>query len=488
MPYITIGKENSGNIDLYYKDWGSGQPVVFSHGWPLSADAWEDQMMFLASRGYRCIAHDRRGHGRSSQPWNGNDMDTYADDLAALVEALDLRNAVHVGHSTGGGEVARYIGRHGTKRVAKAVLVNGIPPLMLKTPANPGGLPIEAFDAIRAGVLADRSQFFKDLTGSFYGANRPGATVSQGVRDSFWLQGMQAGLKGAFDCIKVFSETDHTEDLKKFDVPTLIIHGDDDQIVPIGASAMLSSKIVKGSTLKVYPGAPHGFPPPIRTRSTQICSHSSRLSRSGAGKATVSCWTFSGRAVNRRRSLPKLSRRRFSMTIKQAPAITSHTVGDVITQTAETRPPFPPFTLETAIQKVRAAENGWNSCNPEKVSLAYSAQSRWRNRSELVVGRQQIVSFLQRKWARELDYRLIKELWAFQDNRIAVRFAYEWHDDAGNWFRSFGNENWEFDAHGLMTVRHASINDLPIREEDRKFHWPLGRRPKDHPGLSSFGF
>jgi non-heme chloroperoxidase len=260
MPYITIGKENSGNIDLYYKDWGSGQPVVFSHGWPLSADAWEDQMMFLASRGYRCIAHDRRGHGRSSQPWNGNDMDTYADDLATLVEALDLRNAVHVGHSTGGGEVARYIGRHGTKRVAKAVLVNGIPPLMLKTPANPDGLPIEAFDAIRAGVLADRSQFFKDLTGPFYGANRPGATVSQGVRDSFWLQGMQAGLKGVFDCIKVFSETDHTEDLKKFDVPTLIIHGDDDQIVPIGASAMLSSKIVKGSTLKVYPGAPHGLP------------------------------------------------------------------------------------------------------------------------------------------------------------------------------------------------------------------------------------
>ena len=260
MPYITIGKENSGNIDLYYKDWGSGQPVVFSHGWPLSADAWEDQMMFLASHGYRCIAHDRRGHGRSSQPWNGNDMDTYADDLATLVEALDLRNAVHVGHSTGGGEVARYIGRHGTKRVAKAVLVNGIPPLMLKTPTNPDGLPIEAFDAIRAGVLADRSQFFKDLTGPFYGANRPGATVSQGVRDSFWLQGMQAGLKGAFDCIKVFSETDHTEDLKKFDVPTLIIHGDDDQIVPIGASAMLSSKIVKGSTLKVYPGAPHGLP------------------------------------------------------------------------------------------------------------------------------------------------------------------------------------------------------------------------------------
>lgn len=244
---------------IHYKDWGTGQPIVFSHGWPLSADAFEDQMFFLASNGYRCIAHDRRGHGRSSQPWNGNDMDTYADDLAELVAALDLKDAIHVGHSTGGGEVARYIGRHGTKRVAKAVLIGAIPPLMLKTEANPGGLPIEVFDELRAGVQADRSQFFKDLSAPFYGANRPGAKVSQGLRDSFWLQGMQCGFKGAYDCIKVFSETDHTEDLKKFDVPTLILHGDDDQIVPIGASALLSSKIVKGATLKVYPGLPHGM-------------------------------------------------------------------------------------------------------------------------------------------------------------------------------------------------------------------------------------
>jgi non-heme chloroperoxidase len=244
---------------IYYKDWGSGQPVVFSHGWPLSSDAWDDQMLFLADRGYRCIAHDRRGHGRSSQPWNGNEMNTYADDLAELVEHLDLKDAIHVGHSTGGGEVARYIGRHGTKRVAKAVLIGAVPPLMLKTPANPGGLAIEAFDQIRQGVTNDRSQFFKDLALAFYGANRPGARVSQGVLDYFWLQAMMCGQKGAYDCIKAFSETDFTEDLKKFNVPTLILHGDDDQIVPIGASAMLSSKLISGATLKVFPGLPHGM-------------------------------------------------------------------------------------------------------------------------------------------------------------------------------------------------------------------------------------
>jgi len=244
---------------IYYKDWGEGQPVVFSHGWPLSADAWEDQMIFLADRGYRCIAHDRRGHGRSSQPWEGNDMNTYADDLAALVEKLDLKDAIHVGHSTGGGEVARYIGRHSTKRVAKAVLISAVPPLMLKTPSNPGGLPMETFDQIRAAVLADRSSYWKELALPFYGFNRSGAKLSQGLIDSFWLQGMLAGHKAVYDCIKAFSETDQTEDLKKFDVPTLILHGDDDQIVPIQDSAMVTSKIIRGANLKVIPGAPHGM-------------------------------------------------------------------------------------------------------------------------------------------------------------------------------------------------------------------------------------
>jgi non-heme chloroperoxidase len=245
---------------IYYKDWGAGQPVVFSHGWPLSSDSWEAQMLFLASSGYRCIAHDRRGHGRSSQPWSGNEMDTYADDLATLMDTLDLKDAVLIGFSAGGGEVARYIGRHGTKRVVKVALIAAVPPLMLKTAANPGGLPMEKFDAIRLGSNADRSQFYKDLaSGPFFGANRPGAKVSQGMIDSFWLQGMQAGHKNTFDCIKAFSETDFTEDLKKFDVPTLIVHGDDDQIVPIGAAALRSSKLVRNATLKIYAGAPHGL-------------------------------------------------------------------------------------------------------------------------------------------------------------------------------------------------------------------------------------
>jgi non-heme chloroperoxidase len=251
---------------IYYNDWGQGQPIVFSHGWPLSADAFEDQMFFLASRGYRCIAHDRRGHGRSSQPWEGNDLDTYADDLAELVESLGLKNAVHVGHSTGGGEVARYIGRHGTRRVAKAVLIGAIPPLMLKTDANPGGLPIAVFDQLRAGVQADRPAFWRELSLPFYGYNRPGAKVSEGVRESFWLQSMMAGFPASYFCIKAFSETDQTEDLKRFDIPTLVLHGDDDQIVPIGASAMMSSKLIKDAKLVVYKGAPHGMCTTLKDR------------------------------------------------------------------------------------------------------------------------------------------------------------------------------------------------------------------------------
>jgi non-heme chloroperoxidase len=257
MQMSTITTKDGTQI--FYKDWGKGRPVVFSHGWPLTADAWDDQMLFLGQQGYRVIAHDRRSHGRSSQTWDGNDMDTYADDLAQLLDKLDVKDATLIGHSTGGGEVAHYIGRHGTSRVAQAVLIGAVPPLMLKTAANPGGLPIDVFDGIRAGVVADRSQFYKDLTLPFYGYNRPGAKVSEGVRESFWLQGMLGGLKGQFDCIKQFSEVDYTEDLKKFDVPTLILHGDDDQIVPIGAAGLLSAKIVKGATLKVYPGAAHGM-------------------------------------------------------------------------------------------------------------------------------------------------------------------------------------------------------------------------------------
>lgn len=252
--------------EIYFNDWGTGVPIIFSHGWPLSADAFEDQMFFLASRGYRCIAHDRRGHGRSSQPWYGNDLDTYADDLATLIEQLDLNNAILVGHSTGGGEIARYIGRHGTSRVSKAVLIGAIPPLMLKTATNPDGSPTEDFDKLRNAVISDRAQFWKDLSMPFYGYNRPGAEISEGVRESFWLQGMRAGFPASYFCIKAFSETDLTEDLKKFDMPTLILHGDDDQIVPIAASALLSARIIKNATLKIYEGAPHGMCTTLKDR------------------------------------------------------------------------------------------------------------------------------------------------------------------------------------------------------------------------------
>jgi non-heme chloroperoxidase len=256
MPNITT----KDGTQIYYKDWGKGQPLVFSHGWPLTADDWDGQMLFFGQQGYRVIAHDRRGHGRSTQTWDGNEMNTYADDLAALTEKLDLKNAIHLGHSTGGGEVARYIGRHGTKRVAMAVLISAVPPLMLKTDKNPAGAPISVFDDLRAQLAANRPQFYRDITLPFYGYNRPGAKISEGIREHWWLQGMLGGMKAHYDCIKAFSETDFTEDLKKFDVPTLILHGEDDQIVPIDAAGRASAKIVKGATLKTYPGFPHGMP------------------------------------------------------------------------------------------------------------------------------------------------------------------------------------------------------------------------------------
>jgi len=256
MPTLTT----KDGTDIFYKDWGKGQPIVFSHGWPLTADDWDGQMLFFGERGYRVIAHDRRGHGRSTQTWDDNDMDTYADDLATLTEKLDLRNAIHVGHSTGGGEVARYIGRHGSQRVAMTVLISSVPPLMVKTDKNPGGLPISVFDGLRAELANNRPQFYRDITLPFYGYNRPGAKISEGIREHWWLQGMMGGMKAHYDCIKAFSETDFTEDLKKFDMPTLVLHGDDDQIVPIGASGLMTAKIVKGATLRVYPGFPHGMP------------------------------------------------------------------------------------------------------------------------------------------------------------------------------------------------------------------------------------
>jgi non-heme chloroperoxidase len=280
MPTFTT----SDDTQIYYKDWGTGQPVVFSHGWPLNADAWDEQLFFLASNGYRVIAHDRRGHGRSGQPWTGNDMDTYADDLADLIAELDLNDVVHVGHSTGGGEVVRYIGRHGTQRVAKAVLIDAVPPLMLKTADNPEGLPIEVFNELRAGLLADRSQFYKDFSALFYGANRQGSKVSQGVRDAFWRLSMQAGVAGAYQCIKAFSETDFRDDLKKIDVPTLVIHGDDDQIVPFAVGGQRSAKMIKGAELKVYRGGPHGL---MSTHQQQLNADLVDFIRGGRARSSI---------------------------------------------------------------------------------------------------------------------------------------------------------------------------------------------------------
>jgi non-heme chloroperoxidase len=278
MPTITT----EDGAQLYYKDWGGGQPVVFSHGWPLNADAWDDQLYLFATNGYRAIAHDRRGHGRSTQTAYGNDMDTYADDLAALVKALDLKHVIHIGHSTGGGEVARYIGRYGTKRVAKAVLVDAVTPGLLKTDTNPGGLPIEVFDNLRAAIKTDRSQFWKDFSPVFYGANRPGAKVSQGVLDAFWLMSMQAGFIAAYDCVRAFSETDFTDDLARFDIPTLVMHGDDDQLVPIGVGGQRAARMIKGATLKVYEGAPHGL---MSTIKEQFNADLLRFVREGATTA-----------------------------------------------------------------------------------------------------------------------------------------------------------------------------------------------------------
>jgi len=297
MPRITT----KDGAKIFYKDWGSGQPVVFSHGWPLNADAWDDQLYFFATNGYRAIAHDRRGHGRSTQTFAGNDMNTYADDLAALVEELDLTDAIHIGHSTGGGEVARYIGRHGTERVAKAVLVGAVPPGMLKTAANPDGVPIEAFDQIRAGVKADRSQYWKDLSLPFYGANRPGSKVSQGIKDAFWQMSMTAGFPAAYDCIKAFSETVFTDDLRKFDIPTLVIHGDDDQIVPINVGGLRSSQMIKGATLKIYKGAPHGL---MSTHKEQFNADLLEFSRQQPQSATSVRRETSTGATETRAELP----------------------------------------------------------------------------------------------------------------------------------------------------------------------------------------